>query len=437
MRIIKEARRSFNSTPIYNWLIIVLFAISLSVTLFSLSSAFVSSGEGNTYRQMYGETNYYKITDNLVGNAEKRFFNSEDSVGKLKRFYSMLSSSEKFEYLEIYKQPIEVDNFKGGVDFLYNYESGLYENQPLKRELTLSDGYSGVFSNVKAVWLSENSFSSFNIAVANGRTFTDEEYQYSEDAVLPILLGAKYKNYYKIGDTFHVDEIVTCGEAQVVGFLKDGTSIWTGSHFDNLDDYMILPMINDKSIISDQADYFRQVVLYLMKINGLIVSSHLCANEVQAYVNEMCRECEIIPSSYIDGATNSQSYIFGLNINQIIDALTTISLFLVIFACFILSVFMFTKIKQKLRYYAILSLCNFTMHELYMMITFEVMLFIIISNLLSFALSGIVFMIMQMPFKVQFLAYILVVDIVTALASILPSIHELHNSDMTVLFRRR
>jgi ABC-type antimicrobial peptide transport system permease subunit len=174
-----------------------------------------------------------------------------------------------------------------------------------------------------------------------------------------------------------------------------------------------------------------------MKINGLIVSSHLSANEVQAYVNEMCRECEIIPSSYIDGATNSQSYIFGLNINQIIDALTTISLFLVIFACFILSVFMFTKIKQKLRYYAILSLCNFTMQELYMMITFEVMLFIIISNLLSFALSGIVFMIMQMPFKVQFLAYILVVDIVAALASILPSIHELHNSDMTVLFRRR
>lgn len=378
----------------------------------------------------------YNIGDNLVGRAEKRFFDSEDSIGRLKRFYSMLSSSTEFKYLEIYKQPIEVNNFKGDCNFLYGYGSGQYDTQPLKRERTLSNGFTGIFSTVNTIWLSDNSFDCFDIVV-DGRTFTDDEYYYHKDYVMPVILGAKYKNYYQIGDTFYVDAIVTRGEAQVVGFLKDGTNISTGTRFDNLDNYMILPMIHDKSIVSDESDYLRQVILYLMKINGVIVSSNLSANEVQTDINRMCQECQITPSSYVDGATNSQSYVLGLNIDQITEALTAISLFLVLFSCFNLSVFMYTKIKRRLKYYAILSLCNFTMHELYTMIVIEVIRLIVISNLLSIALSGILFVIIQIPFKAQFLVYLLGVDFVVILTSTLPAIYELRNSDMTVLFRRR
>ena len=436
MRVFKEAIRSLHDAPKYSILLFILFVISFTAITISVSSNEIVSSESEHYQNTFGNIEYYKLNDNLVGEAEERFFSGSNKIERFKRFYNALSNNKNFEYFEVYLQPIEVESFAGDVNCLNGYDGGYYESHPLSRELTLPDGYSGMFSTVKTIWLGQTVFSHFDLDI-EGRGFTDTEYQYLSGSRFPVILGAAYKNVYDIGDTFHTGAMIDCGEAVVIGFLQKGAHISSGRGLVNLDTYMVLPMYNDKSIIEDEDDYGRQLILYLMKINGILASDKYTPNELQEMVNIMCEDCGITPSSYIDGATNSQSYLLGLSIEEILEALSHISSFIVVYACLALSVFMYSKTKKKLKYYAILSVCGFSITEINLVIILEICIFIFLSNISALMLSGAMMSIARMPFPESIYGYIIFVDFLIILVSVVSPTIVLRRSDMAVYFRKK
>ncbi len=436
MRIIKETMRSIKTKKPYTVFLFILFTISFFSLIFSVASKSALGSEYDRYQAIYEDLNYYKLYDNLVGDAEKSFFEKTGKIEKLKKFYNALKDSKDFDYVEVYIQPIEVDQFRGTIEFLNGYEQGYYENQPLKRELQLPDGYSGKFSNVKTIWLSKNAFTQFDIKIENGG-FTDAAFQYSKGGRFPVLLGADYSQYYDIGDIFHVGAIVDCGEAEVVGFLEENTTVWSGHKFINLDKYIIMPMLDDKSVIEDNSDFSRQSILYLMKINGIVVTNKYSANEVQVKINEICEQCKIVPYSYIDGATNSQSYLLGLNLNEVTNAIEYISLFLMIYSCVAISIFIYSKVQKKLKYYAILSVCGFSLVHIDIMIVLEIVIFVLLSNIGAVTIFSLLAPLTQLAFTLSIVPYMFFVDILIIIISVTAPIIVLHRNDTAIYFRKK
>ena len=277
---------------VFIYVIATLLIVSVAIVCIFHNYFFVSGYSGDNSDSNNAIRNY-KIYDNLVGDAEKSFFANQDALDRLKSFYNALSESKDFVYLEMYSQPIFIDNYREP-----SWYTGL---EP--RHLELENGYVGDFSDVKAFWLGDTAISVLDLSVYEGRTFSSDDFQYDANDDIPIILGHGYKSVYEIGDVIYCDMIVMRGSAKVIGFLQENSSILFCGSERCLDDYVIVPMIKS-TMETAGGDQFFEKVLYLMKINGAIVADDKTANDLQILLTRICNECNIYPGSYVDGATN-------------------------------------------------------------------------------------------------------------------------------------
>lgn len=280
------------SKKVFIYVIAILLIISVAIVCMFHDLFFVSGYSGDSIDGSTAVLNY-KIYDNLVGDAEKSFFANQDALDRLKSFYTALSESKDFVYLEMYSQPISIDNYKEP-----SWYTGL---EPI--HLELENGYVGEFSDVEALWLGDTAISALDLSVDEGRAFSSDDFQYDADDDIPIILGHGYKSVYEIGDVVYCDMIVVRGTAKVIGFLQENSSILFCGNESCLDNYVIVPMINSTMETAGEDQFFEKI-LYLMKINGAIVADDKTANDLQILLTQICNEYNIYPGSYVDGATN-------------------------------------------------------------------------------------------------------------------------------------
>ena len=300
-------------------LLIILTVVCIISATITLVLSFSTKKSADNYKETFTETRYYKIHDNLVGDTEKSFFSSPSAIEKIKCFYNELKTSEEFEYLEMYPQSIYIGDFKGNITSIYQSDYGEYD-QTYEKDLTLSNGVTGCFTEVKAIWVSGNVFDSFHIDVT-GRKFFLEEFDYSKDDRIPVILGDKYREFYDVGEVFPAHFIFFDGEAEIIGFMGEDTNAWYGNKLLNLDNYFVVPMLDDMSNIQNE--------------------------EVQTQVTTICETCGIIPVSYVDGAKNAPSYIFGISIDQIAKKTLFISKCTFAFTTLVLCAFMAIQVRKK------------------------------------------------------------------------------------------
>lgn len=402
---------------------------------FSFSFSKIVNKQSVEFNNIYNK-NFYKLSDTLYGEAETKFFSSENALEKLKTYYYELSTSKAFDYLEIYNQPIEVESFLGDITFLYGYEYGAYENKNPKRILTFSDGSSAYFCNANALWCGNNFFSTFNINV-DGKTYNKKDFTYDKNNPIPLIMGADYKQYYQIGDTLKLLLPMDYREAIVIGFLQNDSSIWYNNKFISLDRYIILPLQNDlTSYPNNTEEHSRQIITYLMKINGTIVSETLSANDVQIYIDEICNRCGINPASLINGSTNYQIGKFRLTINEIEKIFSYIFGVLFIFTCVLLSILTWIKTKNNLKYYAILLTYRFTRNQINMIIVLEDLLFLLVPNLLSLVFGNMFYKTISTNQNLLLVFYMIIADIIILLLGSLPSIYYLNKVDLPKNLRK-
>ncbi len=158
----------------------------------------------------------------------------QTELADFKRLYESLN---EYRYMEIYGQPL---------DFLENGREHF-------------DEYTGQWTKtaerVKAMQVSPNVLEEFRLTVAQGRSWEEKELLLeNQGQKIPVILGAGYSGIYETGDAFEAKYLYDPYEFTVIGFLKPGSTIYTGrGGLTNLDSVILLPSfcVTEKYPVTD------------------------------------------------------------------------------------------------------------------------------------------------------------------------------------------
>ncbi len=402
-----EVIRFFLRDLYFSQIIIIQLVICFTVCMFSNSFRHYFTVGTNKFEKKYITQKYYQLVDRFE-DEESGFIDSENTLSKLMLFYDRLTSTDKFSFLEVYKQPVYIKDFEGPGQMFDGYEFDSIQKN-------------GDFSFLKAVWCGRTFYDIYDIKLCEGKWFRETDFSYSRDDTVPVVLGYNYKDLYKTGDI--IDSIIVNGNSdgnklEVIGFTAENTAVAYNSEFINLDNYIILPFNHVRSIPSNDIERKKAVYNLMMITNGVVVSNDN-AETVQTYIKEICSEIRIEPSYVIVGSKNQQAKYIHTDIKECNNLLRLISIVLIVFACGIMTIFLIISIKQNIKYFSILLISGFDYLDLFKIILGQSLIYQIESLFFSVCISIILCNRLDVPFKLSSLIIIL---IISALVSVVSSI---------------
>lgn len=322
--------------------------------------------ENAEYNRIYEDGKYSILADRFFGEVEQELKAKPQYWDILKEFNETLHSSDVFEYLEIREQYSEVFDYRGSDLNLKGYESG-YTTRIQQRG-------TDVFSNIKALWLGEEVFEHFNLKVSDGRLFESEEFDYyfsrEQETLPPVLMGSGFLGDYQVGDIIYVNNFVMRGEAQVIGFLEAGSNIMNLAAIQNIDRYLVFPMLRilDEPENPEDRAWFRS--LYYEKNNGLLYSD-IAENDIQEIVIKECKRLGIDGAYIVCGANNQPAADLGLSLDNVVKIIRYFAVGVSAFSVLILLIYLTVKIKKSGRYYAVLLINGFSKQDIAVMVAGE------------------------------------------------------------------
>lgn len=236
------------------------------------------------------------------------------------------------------------------------------------------------FDVIKSIQLNKEMFSSFNLSVEKGRIFKNEDYFFTPNKKIPIILGNDFASI-----TF--DYIDTVLEGEVVEYLLSNTIIPVQNSVNfNIDRYIVLPEFSMDYIPTEPNELLFQQRHYLSLINGQIFTEkdQLDVSKEITSISENTDFYEVI----VIGANE-----VGLNImfdmleyNK--SLLVSLSVFLFAFAILSISISLVMKWNINVKRYAIHLVSGATISQIFSYSFFEVFLTVLFSLLLVFLLSS-------------------------------------------------
>ena len=308
------------------------------------------------------------------------FYSQQRGEKNVKTMYEKLINADEFAYYEIYYQFLYVLNYNGSPVFREMYEKG----NPYKEDIVME--INGVkyppAATIKAAQLSYNCFSDFNLKLFEGEGLKEEDYFYSINETLPVILGYEYKDHYQIGDTFQSVYIAEPFTFEVIGFLEKDSYIQIGKKIKYLDRYIIMPSFHCEDPINTQDRIF-QIRHYGLKTSGILKSSDGVSNgKIKTIINRMARESGL--KKYSTWSTNAiagidQSAVGNSFVESFILFYGTVLLLL---STFIIIVFN-KKILRNIGAYWAYLVSGANILTIKRSIQFEILVILTISNILS------------------------------------------------------
>ena len=110
----------------------------------------------------------------------------------------------------------------------------------------------------------------FPFQIAEGRRFTEDDYEYLGNGRIPVILGMAYKETLSIGDTFEGYYISECFTFEVIGFVEGGSFFYSSGDGRPVpyDRYIIMPFAS----VSEDSEMGR--IILLQQICGLITDKN-------------------------------------------------------------------------------------------------------------------------------------------------------------------
>lgn len=265
---------------------------------------------------------HYKLYDNFVGQTEKEFFQSQDSLMKLKDFYTWLSSNKSFKYVIMSAQGISID----GTD-----------RQSLQ---------------VNNVFFQHN-----NIKIKEGELFSTDDYEIrSFSKTIPVLVGSQY-SHMSIGDQITFYYMGNSFNGVVKGVLASGSSYKLRNEIKTLENHIILPSLEFTGSPKTREEWSFQIKLYLDKTAGIVLST-IPANIIQNEINNKCISLNMKEYG-IEGHNVQKVNIWG-SMGKELKKINSLFLMYIIFISFIgFTMRCQNRILQLKRKYAITSLIGF------------------------------------------------------------------------------
>ena len=246
--------------------IIMIFLASMC--LYILGAAMNASSSGNTasenYEETYGNKTLYYTSENLSDPIYYSYCEQSDTniYKKLATFIKSLYDTDKFSFVSLSKQDIQLSNMTVPEQFLYGYEEDYTKD-------SVVDVEGEKLCTVKSLQVSPKFFTEFSVNVSDGEQFKESDYVLKKGQPIPVILGSAYKDIFEIGNTFKAYYMFDKFDFRVIGFASD-KSFYFDTNAKNMvscERYMIIP-----ALISEEADQFGRISL-LDRTNGFINSS--------------------------------------------------------------------------------------------------------------------------------------------------------------------
>ncbi len=212
------------------------------------------------------------------------------------QLYQFLTSSDRYQYFEMYTQYVEMPNQKS---VFYEYGT----NQ-------LSDHCEGV----KCVQISKELLDRCKVNVSAGRLFEAKDFIYKRGETLPVLMGGAYSSLYDIGDTFEAEYLFDMYIFEIIGFLPDNSNISLASHNIDLAKYIVMPSF---AIDSNDSVTEGLKVHYANKTSGLISFHKADAEEFHKKVEPVLESTQAGEYTWtVSPVGNQYEEIFKISIRQ-------------------------------------------------------------------------------------------------------------------------
>lgn len=178
-------------------------------------------------------------------------------------FSAKLRSSRDLTFIPYATNPLELLNLTIPDQCMVNYGTEFAGESAYEIE-----GEPAVAA--EAVQVTESFFDLFPVKTAEGRGFTDEDYNFLDEGIIPVILGAVYKGSFSLGDRFEGYYIIDRFTFEVIGFAESGGAFYSSgdSRPVSFDRYIIMPFAS----ISEDSEISR--IILLQQTCGLITDGN-------------------------------------------------------------------------------------------------------------------------------------------------------------------
>lgn len=336
------------------------FIFILILTFWSVGILWVSSSNITlinnlkSYDTIYNQLSYHSISDNFIGESEKKFNEDGNKYAKLLSFSGKLKSDNSINYYVAYENPLEILNYNIEDKFLVGYE----DNDISSSRVTFSSEFQSplTVNLTKGVWCDAECIKHFNISTFEGNLFSSQDFLFneSEKNIQPVLAGYEYMEYYSIGDEIPCDSFfIENGYLKIIGFLNENSTIISNQGVKtNLNRYIVLPFqtITDLDLSINNGKF--EIFSY-MQCHG-VAATKMSKNDFQSYINSICDELNIVPSFYVKGATNQRSYKTNLTSAELLQLIMPIFICIYILLFVIMAFYVNSKVNSCIKQYSIL-----------------------------------------------------------------------------------
>lgn len=381
-------------------LVTILFLIQLAVTAFAI---FVTC-----FEVKYESDRMKSVNNSLV---ESRIYNFNTNYEILNPLTLWVGENTD-GYCEIADKCIEEIKEIDGVELVHNnYSAALWVQDPclfMREEDRNSNKNSNSLlhssetvtntSQWRRVQIDKSFFEKFPFKLDSGRMFTDEEWEadYAALGKVPALLGSRFKEYCKIGDTFEAsfgNDYISYNflNFEVIGFIEEDEVFPdnTGSTLETYNDKIVVPIPICNYYDERYFFYGSDNIPKNREWGEMWYSSYL--------IVERENEQEIIDQIYGiyekygvkdvftlgkykgDTAAVSNNYKESMFIRLVLTYIT------VFFSFVSIALITVNRISSNIRNYAIHLISGGTFHNIYMFIIGEIVFYSVIGFALGFA----------------------------------------------------
>lgn len=229
-------------------------------------------------------------------------------------------------------------------------------------------------SNVRYLYVNDYFFKYFDMDLAEGHYFNQEDYT-SNSEIVPVILGYDYKDVLNISDTFEDISGITY---KVAGFLKYNMNyidIMATREFINLNNMMLIPLNENKLISNTDYDAVINRAYIIPEAESVLADIVNYAADLNTYSFAYKSMNEQIEYVIMDKEKWIQTQLFL----AVLVALFTIVSFIVTFLQFI---------EQNMYEFGVHYLNGATNKDIMMRIVFQVVPFIVVGDIVSITFSG-------------------------------------------------
>ena len=222
----------------------------------------------------------WRMTEFLDDSSYDEYMHDDGQLFQsLLSFSEKLRSSEKLMFTPYTVNPVELLNLTVPDQCMVNYgtefaDESVYEidGEPV--------------TAAEALQVTDHLFELFPLQIADGRGFTDDDYNWLDQGRIPVILGAAYKDTFSTGDTFEGYYIFERFTFEVTGFAESGSVFYSSAEGRPVpyDRYIIMPFAS----VCEDSQMGR--IILLQQLCGLITDEN-GRDHALKQVNEWLAEC--------------------------------------------------------------------------------------------------------------------------------------------------